>query len=94
MTAIPVVSVGGKCLGRLAQQAAVRRIQKFLWPNLAMTQQVRPQWATYPQCGRSQKRLGEKPFVLLGVNSDTDRQALKVTLVDEKLPWRPFLTPT
>ena len=34
------------------------------------------------------KRYAEKPFVLLGVNSDKDREALKKTLVDERLTWR------
>ena len=34
------------------------------------------------------KRLAEKPFVLLGVNSDEDREALKETLIDAELPWR------
>jgi hypothetical protein len=34
------------------------------------------------------KRLEGKPFVLLGVNSDKDREALKKTLVDEQINWR------
>jgi len=34
------------------------------------------------------KRLAGKPFVLLGVNSDADREALKKTLREEKLTWR------
>ena len=29
-----------------------------------------------------------KPFALLGINSDKDREALKSTLVDEKITWR------
>ena len=34
------------------------------------------------------KRLAGKPFVLLGVNSDPDREALKKTLKEEKITWR------
>lgn len=34
------------------------------------------------------KRLSGKPFILLGVNSDPDREALKKTLVDENITWR------
>ena len=34
------------------------------------------------------KRLAGKPFVLLGINSDRDRQALKQTLSDERITWR------
>ena len=34
------------------------------------------------------KRLAGKPFVLLGVNSDADRTALKKTLKAEELTWR------
>lgn len=34
------------------------------------------------------KRLKDKPFVLLGVNSDEDREALKKTLIDERITWR------
>lgn len=34
------------------------------------------------------KRLAGKPFVLLGINSDKDRQALKQTLIDERITWR------
>ena len=29
-----------------------------------------------------------KPFELLGINSDKDREALKSTLADEKITWR------
>jgi hypothetical protein len=32
--------------------------------------------------------LAGKPFVLLGVNSDEDREALKETLVKEQITWR------
>ncbi|MDA1051335.1 MAG: hypothetical protein O3C40_12765 [Planctomycetota bacterium] len=34
------------------------------------------------------KQLADKPFVLLGVNSDEDREALKQTMVDEQITWR------
>ena len=33
------------------------------------------------------KKLDEKPFALLGINSDEDRKALKETLVDEQITW-------
>ena len=34
------------------------------------------------------KRLADKPFVLLGVNSDADREAIRKTVKEEKLTWR------
>jgi thioredoxin-like negative regulator of GroEL len=34
------------------------------------------------------KRYKDKPFALLGVNSDKDRDALKQVLKDEKISWR------
>jgi hypothetical protein len=34
------------------------------------------------------KKLAAKPFALLGINSDKDRDALKQTLVDEDITWR------
>ncbi|MBI2481623.1 MAG: hypothetical protein HYV60_24150 [Planctomycetia bacterium] len=34
------------------------------------------------------KRLADKPFVLLGVNSDEDRAALKRTMLEEQITWR------
>lgn len=34
------------------------------------------------------KSLQGKAFVLLGVNSDEDREALKKTLVEEQFTWR------
>ena len=34
------------------------------------------------------KRLADKPFVLLGVNSDSDRDAIRKTVKDENLTWR------
>lgn len=33
-------------------------------------------------------RLADQPFALLGVNSDTDRNALKKTLETESITWR------
>jgi len=36
------------------------------------------------------KRLESKPFALIGVNSDTDREALKDVLKQERLTWRSF----
>ena len=34
------------------------------------------------------KRFAGKPFVLLGVNTDEDRQALKTAIEKEKITWR------
>jgi len=34
------------------------------------------------------KRLADKPFVLLGINSDEDRKALPATLKEERISWR------
>jgi hypothetical protein len=36
------------------------------------------------------KRLADKPFALIGVNSDTDREKLKETLKEEEITWRSF----
>src|SRR5437588_6939366 len=36
------------------------------------------------------KRLKDKPFALVGVNSDTNRAELKQVLVKEKITWRSF----
>ena len=36
------------------------------------------------------KRLEGKPFALIGVNSDRDRDTLKKVLVEKKLTWRSF----
>lgn len=33
------------------------------------------------------KQLADKPFVLLGVNSDEDREALKRTMLEEQITW-------
>jgi hypothetical protein len=42
----------------------------------------------YPHERSLVKKLKGKPFVLLGVNSDKDRTALKQTLVKEQITWR------
>jgi peroxiredoxin len=35
-------------------------------------------------------KLADKPFALIGVNSDQDRDKLKSQLADEKITWRHF----
>ena len=42
----------------------------------------------YPHERSLVKRLDGKPFVLLGINSDSDREQLKETLVEEQITWR------
>jgi len=42
----------------------------------------------YPHERSLVEKLSGKPFVLLGINSDKDRDALKQTLVDEDITWR------
>ena len=44
----------------------------------------------YPHERSLVKRLAGKPFALLGVNSDRDREQLKETLVEENITWRSF----
>jgi len=44
----------------------------------------------YPHERSLVKRLADKPFSIVGVNSDTDREALKQTLKDEQITWRSF----
>ena len=36
------------------------------------------------------KKLGDKPFVLIGVNSDDDVAKLKENLAKEEITWRSF----
>lgn len=36
------------------------------------------------------KRLADKPFALIGVNSDKDLEALKPVLEKEEITWRSF----
>jgi hypothetical protein len=42
----------------------------------------------YPHERSLVKRLAGQPFALLGINSDSDREQLKQTLVDEQITWR------
>jgi hypothetical protein len=44
----------------------------------------------YPHERSLVSKMADKPFALLGVNSDQDREALKKVLVDEKITWRSF----
>ncbi len=42
----------------------------------------------YPHERSLVKRLADKPFALLGVNSDSDRDEVKKVLAQEQLTWR------
>ncbi len=42
----------------------------------------------YPHERSLVKRLADKPFTLLGINSDPDREDLKSVLEDEQITWR------
>jgi hypothetical protein len=42
----------------------------------------------YPHERSLVKKLAGKPFVLLGVNSDNDREELKAVLKKENITWR------
>src|SRR5579864_8264568 len=44
----------------------------------------------YPHERSLVKKLEDKPFVLLGVNSDQDRAELKKVMDKEKITWRSF----
>jgi len=44
----------------------------------------------YPHERALVKRLADKPFVILGVNSDNDREAIKETVKKEEITWRSF----
>jgi len=44
----------------------------------------------YPHERSLVKKLANKPFALIGVNSDTDREKLKETLKEEEITWRSF----
>ena len=44
----------------------------------------------YPHERSLVKRLADKPFALIGVNSDKDREALKDVLVEQEITWRSF----
>ncbi len=47
-----------------------------------------PSRATYPRMRALVTRMNGKPFVLLGINSDTDRGSLRQRIKQENLPWR------
>ena len=42
----------------------------------------------YPHERSLVKRLSDKPFVLLGINSDEDREEIQNTIKDESITWR------
>lgn len=44
----------------------------------------------YPHERSLVKTLADKPFALIGVNSDTDKSKLKETLKEENITWRSF----
>jgi len=44
----------------------------------------------YPHERSLVKKMADKPFALLGVNSDTDLKALKPILEKEEITWRSF----
>jgi hypothetical protein len=44
----------------------------------------------YPHERSLVKRLADKPFALIGVNSDTDKDVLKKRMAEEKITWRSF----
>ena len=44
----------------------------------------------YPHERSLVKKLADKPFALIGVNSDPDLKALKPVLEEEQITWRSF----
>jgi len=44
----------------------------------------------YPHERSLVKRLENRPFALIGINSDRDRDELKKVLEEEKITWRSF----
>jgi hypothetical protein len=44
----------------------------------------------YPHERSLVKRLAGRPFALIGVNSDRDKEQLKKVLKDENITWRSF----
>ena len=44
----------------------------------------------YPHERSLVKRLEGKPFALIGVNSDVDKEKLKKRMTEEKITWRSF----
>ena len=46
--------------------------------------------AMYPHERSLVKRLEGKPFALIGVNSDQDKEQLKKAMEENKITWRSF----
>src|SRR6516165_5572789 len=44
----------------------------------------------YPHERSLVKKLADKPFALIGVNSDMNKEELKKVLEEEKITWRSF----
>jgi hypothetical protein len=44
----------------------------------------------YPHERSLVEKLKDKPFALIGVNSDTDKEKLKKRMTEEKITWRSF----
>jgi len=44
----------------------------------------------YPHERSLVKRLANKPFALIGVNSDTDKKKLRKRMQEENITWRSF----
>jgi Thioredoxin-like len=44
----------------------------------------------YPHERSLVKKLEDKPFVLIGINSDRDKEELKKAMEEEKITWRSF----
>ena len=44
----------------------------------------------YPHERSLVKKMADKPFVILGVNSDTDRDEIKKVMEKEEITWRSF----
>ncbi|MAE75605.1 MAG: hypothetical protein CMJ85_01895 [Planctomycetes bacterium] len=44
----------------------------------------------YPHERSLVKQYANRPFALIGVNSDRDREKLKQVLIDKELTWRSF----
>ena len=44
----------------------------------------------YPHERSLVKQNADRPFALLGVNSDSDREVIKQTVIEKELTWRSF----
>jgi hypothetical protein len=44
----------------------------------------------YPHERSLVKKLADKPFALIGVNSDTDKEKLRKRMEEEQITWRSF----